>query len=213
MKSHKQDTGQHPEQSMEERILEAAASLFIAQGFAKTTTGQVAECAGCNQALVHYYYRTKERLFERVFEAKKETLIANLLSTVDMEAGWEEQVAQLVGAHFDFLRANQGLVPFVFREVLTAPERVNALIEKLRQSASVAFDRLGEALEAGIREGVIRPISFPDLIFTIVSLNVAPFLVMAELKTRLGLRDEDVPALLDKRREESIETVLARLRK
>jgi AcrR family transcriptional regulator len=58
------------EQSMEQAILEAAEKLFLEKGFASTSTTQIAREVGCNQALVHYYYRTKENLFNTIFENK-----------------------------------------------------------------------------------------------------------------------------------------------
>ena len=67
------------ERSMEQTILGAAETLFIEQGFDKTSTGQIAKLAGCNQALVHYYYRTKEKLFDLVFEKKMRMALNNIL--------------------------------------------------------------------------------------------------------------------------------------
>lgn len=201
------------EQNMEQRILDAAASLFIEQGFARTTTGQIAELAGCNQALVHYYYRTKDKLFEKVFEEKKDMLVSNLLAIDDTEADWEKRMANIVGAHFDFYRENPGLVPFIFRELLSNPDRIDSLLDKLKQNTSAVFDRLEAELNREVEKGTIRPITLTDLMFTIVSLNIAPFLVMPVLRNRLNLSDEEVPALLDARRQETIDTVLARLRK
>ena len=57
-------------QSMESIILETAERLFLEKGFAMTSTTEIAKEVGCNQALVHYYYRTKENLFNVIFEQK-----------------------------------------------------------------------------------------------------------------------------------------------
>jgi AcrR family transcriptional regulator len=58
------------ESSMEQSILDAAEKLFLEKGFAATSTTQIAKEVGCNQALVHYYFRTKDNLFNRIFEKK-----------------------------------------------------------------------------------------------------------------------------------------------
>ena len=58
------------EKSMEEAILETAERLFLENGYASTSTTQIAKEVGCNQALVHYYFRTKENLFNTIFEKK-----------------------------------------------------------------------------------------------------------------------------------------------
>ena len=58
------------ETNTELAILKAAEELFLEQGFEQTTTKQIAQRAGCNQALLHYYYRTKDNLFVQIFEEK-----------------------------------------------------------------------------------------------------------------------------------------------
>ena len=68
------------EEKTEEEILLAAEELFLEQGFAQTTTAQIAQRAGCNSALVHYYYRTKENLFARIFGSKVELMLRNIFS-------------------------------------------------------------------------------------------------------------------------------------
>ncbi len=100
IKSMKQES-----ENMEQRILEAAEELFMDRGFAGTTMARIAEKAGCNQALVHYYYRTKERLFEQVFEAKISFIAGNILAIDEGAGTFEEKIARMVGAHFDFLEA------------------------------------------------------------------------------------------------------------
>ena len=67
------------DKSMEFQILEAAEKLFLKQGYVKTSIGQIAKLAGCNQALVHYYYRTKDNLFEKIFEEKVGIIVMNIL--------------------------------------------------------------------------------------------------------------------------------------
>ena len=67
-------------ENTEAAILEAAEKLFMEQGFASTTTMQIAKRAGCNQALVHYYFRTKDNLFEKIFEEKVRFIVTNFLN-------------------------------------------------------------------------------------------------------------------------------------
>ena len=82
------------EENMEYKILKAAEKLFLEQGFIRTKMAQIAEEAGCNQALVHYYYRTKELLFEKIYEEKIEQMLSNLLITTSSDAPFEEKILQ-----------------------------------------------------------------------------------------------------------------------
>ena len=79
-------TAKNETEPMEQAILRAAERLFLDKGFALTSTTEIALEAGCNQALVHYYFRTKENLFEKIFEQKIRMLISNIFS-IDREGG------------------------------------------------------------------------------------------------------------------------------
>jgi len=199
-------------ENMEERILTAAEELFLAQGFAGTTTGQIARSAGCNPALVHYYYRTKERLFERVFESKVRSVVGNILAIDEGEGTFEKRIARMAGAHFDFLVQNPLYIPFIMGEMLANPERFAPLIERHGHYPSEIFARLDAELRREVERGAIRPISTADLIATIMSLNVVPFLVWPAIKRLAIMPDVATDAWFAARRQETIDTILARLR-
>ena len=54
-------------EEMENKILEAAQELFLEKGYMATSTVDIAKKVGCNQALVHYYFRTKQNLFKQIY--------------------------------------------------------------------------------------------------------------------------------------------------
>jgi AcrR family transcriptional regulator len=200
------------ETNMEERILNAAEELFLKQSLAKTTTGQIAKLAGCNQALVHYYYRTKENLFDKIFEEKAQLLFTNILKVESPELPFEEKVREMVSAHFDFLRQNPRLIPFVLNEIMLDPVRFHSLVAKFQQYPISVLNQIEPLLKAEIEKGKIRPISAMDLILTVVSLNVTPFLIMPVMQKITGWPETAMDGLLEQRKQEIIETVLARLR-
>ena len=199
---------------MELKILESAEKLFLEQGFLKTTTGQIAQLAGCNQALVHYYYRTKEQLFERVYEQKIQLLFSNFIAEVETCDSFEESITRMVRMHFRFLKENPMLPSFLLNESLNNPlERMSALKARLSVLIPTVKRRLEETLNREIAAGNIRPISVLDLLFSIISLNVMPFLVMPLFQTLTDSSDEDMQTLLAHREEEAVNLILARLKK
>lgn len=200
-------------ESMEYQILEAAEKLFLEQGYAKTTTGQIAKLAGCNQALVHYYYRTKDNLFDKIFEEKVRLVASKFLTVDSIEMALEEKITNLVNIHFDFLKQNPKLVQFIINEISSNPERLQTLANKLQNYPKVFFEKLDAVLKKEIKKDTIRPISSTDLMLTIVSLNMAPFLIAPILQTIMNLSDKELQEIQEQRKLEVIKTVLARLRK
>lgn len=202
------------DQNMELKILESAEKLFLEQGFLKTTTGQIAQLAGCNQALVHYYYRTKEQLFERVYEQKIQLLFSNFIAEVETCDSFEESITRMVRMHFRFLKENPMLPSFLLNECLNNPlERMSALKAKLSVLIPTVKRRLEETLNREIAAGNIRSISVLDLLFSIISLNVMPFLVMPLFQTLSDSSSEEMQTLLAHREEETVNLILARLKK
>jgi AcrR family transcriptional regulator len=200
------------DKNMEKRILKAAEALFLRQSFAKTTTGQIAKLAGCNQALVHYYYRTKDNLFDKIFEEKARLLFSNLLNAEITNMTFEEKIRTMVGVHFDFLRQNPRLVSFILNEVMLDSVRLQSLVDKLQQYPKSIFIQLEPQLTAEIEKGKIRPISAMDLMLTIVSLNLAPFLILPVIQKATDLPDTALDGILEQRKQEVIETVLSRIK-
>ena len=180
-------------ENTEAAILEAAEKLFMEQGFASTTTMQIAKRAGCNQALVHYYFRTKDNLFEKIFEEKVRFIVTNFLNINSEAQTLEDKIRKMV--------------------VLSDMERFGFMFDKIKQQASLVFAKIDETLRAEIEKGTIRPITTLNLVLTIVSLDIAPFIIGPILQKSLNLTDEQVDEHLDIRKKEVVDIVLRQIRK
>ena len=200
------------ERTTDQAILEAAERLFLEKGFARTSTTEIAKEAGCNQALVHYYYRTKDRLFESIFERKAKLLLSGFLQIHDESLPFEQVLAGMVRSHFDMLAQNPRIPVLIVNELLTNPERLRALREKLGPLPAGIAKGLQKRLDLESAKGSIRPTLLVDLFFTILGLNALPFLAGPILKTATEMSDAEFDSLLRRRRAENVRIVLASLR-
>ena len=201
-------------QETELRILEAAENLFLKQGFKATTTSQIAKEAGCNQALVHYYYRTKEKLFESIWFGKVKLLVN---SFSDMHLSYntiEELVTEIVNAHWNFLVKNSDLMLFVLREMLNGIQfEYDKVLAEVGSSLGSTLSSIDAILDKEIKEGKVNPISSRNLLLTIFSLDIFPFILSSLLKDKIKHLDNGISDEIKNRKEEVIKTVLARIRK
>lgn len=200
------------ESTTEQVILETAENLFLEKGFAMTSTTEIAKIIGCNQALVHYYFRTKDRLFEAVFEKNASMFIAAFLNGLDENISFEEKVRRKIETQYDILRANPQM-PFLFyNELNTNPARLNLLKEKIGDLPKLFFAKLEIELKVEIEKGSIRPMTGMDLMLTILSLNLVLFLASPVLRVITGMSVTDFQILVENRKRENVTIILKSLR-
>ena len=127
MKSEKQMNEQ--EQSTEEKILEAASEVFTKKGFAGTRTRDIAEKAGINLALLNYYFRSKEKLFEQVMKIKVVLLFGKIFPILSNEkTSLEEKIDLASKKYFEILSKNPNLPLFVISEIQKKNSNITKII-------------------------------------------------------------------------------------
>ena len=190
----------------EQAILQAAETEFLDKGFALAKTTEIAKQAGVTHAMLHYYYRTKEKLFERVFQEKVDLMAHSLVATLDDGKPFLKQMEDLTGAHFDFIAENPKLPFFLLNEI--------HLNEKRRELyLPVLSSAVRNTLQQAVKRGEVRPIRTADLMFSIFSLNVMSFVGQSLVQQAFDLDREDMRQFILQRRAENIEMIFSRLRK
>ena len=198
-----------PEQSMEQTILEVAERLFLEKGFALTSTTEIAKKVGCNQALVHYYFRTKDNLFNTIFEQKFRMLFENMYASQNFgNISFSEKVRHAVESHFDLLTKNPKLPLLVATELSRLPENLKNLRNKLQTVPFELFTKLNNELQQEIAEGRARKIELMDIIITMVTLNAGLFMMLPIASGIMQLDEEQTKELLAHRREENVQVIL-----
>jgi AcrR family transcriptional regulator len=196
-------------QNIEKRILWVAERLFLEKGFNGTSTTEIAKTVGCNQTLIHYYFRTKEKLFWDVFEPKVEQVVEYLDAPLDDSIGFVERLSNVVDFYFGILELDERLAPFIVNELIMNPGRWDKFRDRYlrNESRSSAFDRFENMVEEEIASGHIRSIKAIDLLMNIMSLTISAFIVAPKgfasgecdsnlRKSYLDARREDIKSLI-----------------
>jgi AcrR family transcriptional regulator len=195
--------------TMEVLILETAEKLFLEKGFASTSTTEIAREVGCNQALVHYYYRTKENLFNLIFEKKFRQFFQYIFNIENLDQmSFQDKLKRIIESHFDMVRQNSRVPLLIVTEFSRNPEMVAALKEKLKDVVTGLFKTLNEDLEAEITAGRIRQITLIDLIFNTISINISLFLLLPVASEIMGMDDKQKEIVINHRREEHVTLIL-----
>lgn len=200
-------------QSTEARILQAAEKEFFEKGYAGARTASIAEAAGVTHAMLHYYFRTKDKLFEQIVAGKINMLGDIILSAIgDGNLPLEERIRQGVERHFDFIAANRDLPRFIVNEVLSRPNH----IEIMKRNALHVVNNLLSSLQGEIDEyaarGLCRKVDARMLLIDIVSLNVFPFMAAPIVYSAIGDSYSNYDEFLAMRKKENVETILNKLK-
>ena len=200
----------------EQRILQAARSVFIRRGTSGARMQEIAAEAGVNQALLHYYFRSKQRLAEAVFREAAARLVPAVLRLLSSDAALEQKVEGFVHLYIDTVREQPFLPGYILAELHQHPERVRGLQEAIGvQPAMVAktlLAKLRTQLEEGAKSGTLRRIAPEQFIVSLLALTVFPFAARPVLDLALGMNDDGFGRFLDERRAELPAFILSALR-
>lgn len=198
----------------EQEILRAATELFLEKGFAATSTTDIAKRAGCNQALVHYYYRTKENLFRQIFVQNVENILNVLDQPLPDGLDLNGTITFYINLYFDQISKSPRAPFLIFNELIINQERREFVRETFMKNVrrQLMYYNLDQVLKRTIDEGKIAPIETLDLLIDVGALTVSTFLI-APIYADLLMRNEEAQReFIEQRRRETITTILARLR-
>jgi len=177
----------------------------------------IAREAGVNQALLHYYFRSKDRLAEAVFRRTAGELFPRVVQVMTSDMSLEEKVGKVVDIEIDHLSRTPALPGYIISELHHHPERVRQLIAALTGATPEdvrprVLDKLRHQIDAAVRAGRIGPIAPEQFLVNLLSLCVFPFAARPLLMVLLGLDQPDFNRFIEDRRDQLASFFLRALR-
>jgi AcrR family transcriptional regulator len=193
----------------EQAILEAAEKIFIQKGYTEARTTEIAEAAGVNNALLHYYFRTKEALFERIFLKKATQMVDCFVIAFDSDLPFFEKLKSGIENHFDGIAQDPGLPFFILREIIQNEERKQFIHQRIVPIAYETIERISILIRKEIDRGTIRPVNPRDLLLNIVSLNVFSFIALQVFfDEKSAIPSQMLQSFLEERKKNNVETII-----
>jgi AcrR family transcriptional regulator len=198
----------------EQRILEAAEAEFIENGFLNAKTVNIAERAGVSHSMLHYYYRTKEKLFQKVYAAKIQVFSSLVNEIYEKDLSFFDMLRFFIEIQFDFMERNPKFPFFLLNEILSNQENRRLLLETIFCKKPKARLRLNELMQIEIEKGNICPMKLSELLLDIIFLNVSTFIVLPILQELYPqAKDEKFQKkALQERKEHIVEFVMKAVR-
>ena len=162
---------EHP-QTTQEIIFEAAKRVFIERGFDGARMQQIADEAGINKALLHYYYRSKDKLFDAIFAEAFMKFLPNISQIMMSDECFEKKIRLVISHYTDMLMENPHLPLFIMHEIQRKPD----MIVKILRSSGINPAVVAVQLQKEAKEGKIRDIALPHLMTNIIGMCILPFI-------------------------------------
>jgi AcrR family transcriptional regulator len=201
----------------EQRILDAARTVFLKQGTAGARMQEIAEVAGVNKALLHYYFRSKARLAEAVFVEAARQLLPAVIEVLASPAEIEEKVERVVDIELSHLLKAPFLPGYLISEMHHNPDRPRQLIETFTGLAAREIRlRVLRTLAAQIAErvaaGTLRRVKPEQFVVNLLALCVFPFAARPMVMLLLDLDEQGFQQFIARRRTELVSFFLGALR-
>jgi len=182
--------------STEEKILQAAEQIFLKYGYDGSRMQAIADLAEINKAMLHYYFRSKDLLFERIFKEKFNRFFPEIEETFKLEMEFVERLCIFAEKYIDFLIQNPYLPQFVLSSINKNPEFSRNLPLKLPKL-------LLQTYMEDVEKGLCRAHNPAQILVTVLGICVFPFLAKPMMTLLLGVSDEDFFELMQQRKEEA----------
>ncbi|WP_123847970.1 TetR/AcrR family transcriptional regulator [Chitinophaga lutea] len=194
----------------EQQIIAAARKIFMHRGLAGARMQDIADEAGINKAMLHYYYRSKEKLFEIVFGEAIDQLLIKVNNVLAEKMPVEQKLATVVDYYITNLSENPYLPMFVLNEIQQNPDRMvqRFMHAPLFPNIQVFIGEIGTAME----NGTFRKVNPAQLMVSIISMCIFPFVARPLLQAAFTVNDMQFGMMMQERKKFVTDFVMHALR-
>lgn len=198
------------DKNTEVMILQTARKVFIQKGLAGARMQDIADQAGVNKALLHYYFTSKEKLFSLVFEQEFGNFFSNLAGIVASDLPLFEKIESIVALDIERMTQFPGLPNFVLNEMSRNPDVILKKLKKIPVEKLMAGFQ--KQINAEVRKGTIKKISADQLFINIQSLCIFPFLARPMIRGLMQMDEKTYQAMIHKRKTEVAQFIISAIK-
>ena len=199
------------DKSTEEKILDAAHRIFTQKGFAATRMQFVADEASINKSLLHYYFRSKDKLFHAVMIDAMQNVFQSVNSIFESDLPLFDKIEQFVSFYIDHISKHPYLPAFVINEINREPNYVVNFISQLKPKPNP--EKLFSQIKSEIKNGSIKPTDPKQFFINMMSLCVFPFIAKAMIQNMLHINDKAYAAIIEQRKKDVSKFIIDSIKK
>lgn len=198
-----------PSANTEQIIIEAARRVFIKKGYAGARMQEIADESGINKALLHYYFRSKEKLFAIIFKESFLKLLPQLIDIFKQEESIREKIKKFVASYIGTLLQHPYIPVFVLSEIHRDPQHF--FENYIHPEIKTGMMHIRQSFADAVQKGEIRPVDPRQIMMHMLSLCAFPFVAKPMFQHVLSLSEQDYEKLLQERIESVSQLLLTAL--
>lgn len=199
------------ELSTEEKILAAAKKIFTEKGYAAARMQEIADTAGINKGLLHYYFRNKGKLFRAIFEEAFAKFVPRINLIFESDLSLFEKIEAFVNNYMEILIENPNIPAFVINELnQNQADFVNSILRRTDRPNPIKFLT---QIQAEIEAENIRPINPVNLLLNMISMCIFPFIARPLLQELIQVDRTTYMQIMEFRKKEIIDFIIQSIKK
>jgi AcrR family transcriptional regulator len=198
------------ESNTEEIIFESAIKVFHSKGLAGARMQEIADEAGINKAMLHYYFRSKQLLFEAVFKKAFMQLAPQIHQVLNSDDSLFEKIENFADKYISFVMKNRFLPTFIIQELNNNPEFTATFFNQAEFPKPTNFLK---QIEEGIQNQTIRDVDPKQLLTDLFSLTIFPFIGSPLLQKIANLNETEYNQLLEERKKHVASFIINAIKK
>lgn len=202
------------QKNTEDKILIAAKEVFIQKGLDGARMQEIADTAGINKALLHYYYRTKDKLFDKVFKAAFSLFIPKIREAITENSDLFEFIKLFVHSYIDLINKNQFIPGFIIGELRRNPDRVVTIFSETIGSDRIELLKQVQIIvDNHVIKGLIKPIKPIHLLVNMIALCVFPVIAKPIIEgVLLNSEMDDYNSFMSERKKVVVDFIINSIR-
>ena len=196
----------------EQKILQAATEIFLEKGHDGARMQEIADKAGINKALLHYYFRSKQKLFRTIFKKELQSMLASIFGLISPTDNFEEFLEKFISGYLKNISSRKNIMRFILWELDKSPEEVASWFFEVYEDGGFPGNPILLRVEKAIKEGEIRSVDPTNFVLSLLGMCVFPFIAEPMLKHLLPGFNTDVKNFIKKRTKTIVDLIYSDLR-
>jgi len=181
----------------EEKILEAAKRVFQEQGFSGARMQEIADEAEINKSMLHYYFRSKDKLFQKVFQESIREFFPVIFEVLNSDLAFVPKIEKLVETYYEMFEKHPHLPRFLIHEMNQHPQRFKEFVGTVGLEIP---ERFVKQIKAEIESDMMVRIAPHEFIINTIGLCVFPLIARPMIETVFDMDDEQYQQFLESRK-------------